>query len=68
MMQNLSNRTLDVVIEVKSSTGESFRRRVTINPGQTGQLGPREGWPFASGQLVTLSNPAFRHIVRAVTS
>ena len=60
--------SLEIVIEVKSSTGQGFRRRVTINPGQIGQLGPREGWAFASGQLVTLSNPAFRPIVRPVTS
>jgi hypothetical protein len=66
-MQNLSNRTLEVILEVQSpAAGVQFRRALVINPGQIGQFGPQEGWAFASGQLVTLSNPAFRPIRQTV--
>jgi hypothetical protein len=67
VMQNLSNQTLEITLDVQSSaTGAHLRRALVINPGQTGQFGPQEGWAFASGQLVTLGNPAFRPITRAV--
>lgn len=67
VMQNLSSRTLEIVLEVQSAaTGAHFRRALVINPGQVGQFGPQEGWPFASGQIVTLSNPSFRSITATV--
>ena len=67
MMQNLSSRTLELLIDVQSSTGLHFRRPVTINPGQVGQVGPLEGWAFATGQVVTLSNPQFRSLTVTVS-
>ena len=67
MMQNLSNQTLEVTLEVQSpAAGVQVRRVLVINPGQIGQFSPQEGWAFASGQLVTLSHPAFRAIRQTV--
>ena len=67
VMQNLSNQTLEITLDVQNSaTGAHFQRALVINPGQVGQFGPQEGWAFVSGQLVTLSNPAFRPITQPV--
>ncbi|HEY6924865.1 MAG TPA: hypothetical protein VI653_15430 [Steroidobacteraceae bacterium] len=67
MLQNLSSQTLEINLEVQSpAAGVQFRHTLVINPGQVGQFGPQEGWAFASGQLVTLSHPAFRPIRQTV--
>jgi hypothetical protein len=66
MMQNVSGRTLQFVIDVQSPTGQHFRRPLVIDGGRTVQLGAHEGWTFAPGQMVTLSSPSFRPVVMPV--
>lgn len=68
-LQNLTTRTLEVVLDVESAaTGEHYQHSVVVNPGLLPTpWGPHQGWAFASGQRVTLTNLAYRPLVRAVT-
>lgn len=66
LMENLSSRTLEVTLDIKGATGAHFTHTLVINPGQMGHFGPQDGWAFAAGQILTLSNPAYRPISQAV--
>jgi uncharacterized RDD family membrane protein YckC len=67
VLENLSDSTLEVMLDVKSPvTGAHFSRTFVINPRSFGQVGRAQGWPFARGQLVTVSNPQYRPLVRTV--
>jgi uncharacterized RDD family membrane protein YckC len=67
VLENLSDSALEVVLDVKSPvTGAHFSRTFVINPRSFGQVGRAQGWPFAPGQLVTVSNPQFRPLVQTV--
>lgn len=67
MFQNLSNRVLEVTLDVTSpATGARMHRTLTMNPRAIVQIGPGEHWAFAPGQKIELSNPVFRPIVRTV--
>jgi uncharacterized RDD family membrane protein YckC len=67
VLENLSDDALEVVLDVKSPvTGAHFSRTFVINPRSFGQVGRAQGWPFAPGQLVTVSNPQFRPLIQTV--
>jgi uncharacterized RDD family membrane protein YckC len=67
VLENLSDTALEVMLDVKSPvTGAHFSRTFVINPRSLGQIGRAQGWPFARGQLVTVSNPEYRPIVQTV--
>jgi|SRR5579871_1123382 len=67
VLENLSDSALEVMLDVKSPvTGAHFSRTFVINPRSFGQVGRAQGWPFARGQLVTVSNPQYRPLVRTV--
>jgi hypothetical protein len=67
MFQNLSNRVLEVTLDVNSpATGASMHHNYVLNPRGLLQVGPLEHWAFAPGQKIELSNPGFRPIVRMV--
>jgi uncharacterized RDD family membrane protein YckC len=67
VLENLSDSALEVMLDVKSPvTGAHFSRTFVINPRSFGQIGRAQGWPFARGQLVTVSNPEYRPIVQTV--
>jgi hypothetical protein len=67
VLENLSDSALEVMLDVKSPvTGAHFSRTFVINPRSFGQVGRAQGWPFARGQLVTVSNPEYRPLVRTV--
>ena len=67
VLENLSDIALEVVLDVKSPvTGAHFSRTFVINPRSFGQVGRAQGWPFAPGQLVTVSNPQYRSLVQTV--
>jgi uncharacterized RDD family membrane protein YckC len=68
VLENLSDSALEVVLDVKSPvTGAHFSRTFVINPRSFGQVGRAQGWPFAPGQLVTVSNPQYRPLVQTVS-
>jgi len=68
VLENLSDSALEVVLDVKSPvTGAHFSRTFVINPRSFGQVGRAQGWPFAPGQLVTVSNPEYRPLVQTVS-
>jgi len=68
VLENLSDNALDVVLEVKSPlTGAHFTRTFIINPRSYGQIGRAQGWPFARGDLVTVSHPRYRALVQTVS-
>ncbi|MBV8495504.1 MAG: RDD family protein [Gammaproteobacteria bacterium] len=68
VLENLSDSALEVLLEVKSpQTGAHFSRTFVINPRSYGQIGGAQGWPFANGQLVTVSNPQYRPLVQTVS-
>ena len=68
-LQNLTHRSLEVVLDVQSAaTGEHYQHSVVVNPGLLPTpWGPRQGWAFASGQRVTVTNLAYRPLVQSVT-
>ena len=68
VLENLSDSALEVVLDVKSPvTGAHFSRTFVINPRSFGQVGRAQGWPFAPGQLVTVSHPRYRPLVQTVS-
>lgn len=68
VLENLSDSTLEVVLDVQNPrTGAHFRRAYVINPLALGEIRQTQGRPFASGQLVTVSNPRYRPIVQTVS-
>jgi uncharacterized RDD family membrane protein YckC len=67
VLQNLSDDPLVVVLDVQSPlTGAHFRRTFVINARCYGQVGQSQGWPFAPGQRVTVTNPQYRPIIKTV--
>ena len=68
VLQNLSNNELDVTLDVQSpgSTTHAHKQLVLAARGML-RMGPAQGWSFTSGQVVTLDNAKFRHIVQTVS-
>jgi hypothetical protein len=68
-LQNLTTRSLEVVLDVESAaTGQRYQHSLVVNPGLLPTpWGPRQGWAFASGQRVTLTNMAYRPLVQSVS-
>jgi hypothetical protein len=61
LLQNLSNREIQVTLEVSApATGQHFSRPLVIEPNRTREFGHIEGWEFAAGQEVTLNNAQYR--------
>jgi hypothetical protein len=68
MIRNLSKSTIEIIVEAQSPvTGAHFRRSVVINPLGQAQVGPAQGWSFASGQTISLSNPNYRPLTKTVS-
>lgn len=68
MLQNLSNAELDVTIDVQSpGSNAHVSKQLVLAARSSLRLGPTQGWSFAPGQVVTLDNAKFRHIVQTVT-
>lgn len=66
-IRNLSGSTLEIIVEAQSPvTGAHFRRSFVISPKGQVQIGKLQGWPFAPGQTITLSNPNYRSLTRMV--
>lgn len=65
--RNTSQRVVEVRASFESpSTGASKSAAFAIDPGIGVQVGYAQGWTFAPGQKVELSNPAFRPVVLTV--
>ena len=68
VFQNLSDNTLEIVLDVRSPrTGAHFRYAYVINARAYGVIERTQGRPFVPGQLVTVSNPDYRPIVQTVS-
>jgi hypothetical protein len=68
VLQNESNSALEIIVEAQSPvTGAHFKRAYVMNPRAILQIGPQQGWPFAPGQSITVSNPKFRPVTRTVS-
>ena len=68
LLHNLSDADIEVVLEVQSpASGNHARRPLVINARGTLQIGPAEGWQFASGQIVSLNKDQYRPLVRIVS-
>jgi hypothetical protein len=67
VLQNLSDADIEVELEAQSpSTRAHMRQRLVVNAHGMLRFGPQQGWPFAAGQVVTLSNAKYRSIVQTV--
>ena len=68
VLQNLSNNELDLTLDVQSpgSTTHTHKQLVLAARGML-RMGPAQGWSFTPGQVVTLDNAKFRHIVQTVS-
>jgi septal ring factor EnvC (AmiA/AmiB activator) len=67
VLQNLSDADIEVELDAHSpSTGAHIRQRLVVNAHGMLRFGPQQGWPFAAGQVVTLSNAKYRSIVQTV--
>jgi hypothetical protein len=68
VLQNLSDNELDVTLDVQSpgSTTHAHKQLVLAARGML-RMGPAQGWSFTSGQVVTLDNAKFRHVVQTVS-
>ena len=63
MFKNFSASPLEVAAVFNSqATGQEQRRNLVLAPNGMQIIGPAQGWPFAPGQHVTLSNANYRTI------
>ena len=60
MVQNLSTADLPVTAVFGRPGAPSQTRELVISANGTEQIGAREGWQFADGDSVRLSNPRYR--------
>lgn len=60
LIQNLTSTELPVTATFGRAGAPSQTRELVIPPNGTQQIGEREGWQFASGDSVKLSNPTYR--------
>jgi len=68
VLQNLSNTELDVTLEVQSPGSNTHaRKQLVLAAHGVLRMGPAQGWAFTPGQVVTLDNAKFRHIVQTVS-
>jgi len=68
LLRNLSDADIEVMLEVQSpASGNHIRRRVVINAHGMLEIGPAEGWQFATGQIVSLDKDRYRPLVRVVS-
>lgn len=59
--KNVGASPLEVAaIFVSQATGQQQRRNLVLPPNIIQEIGPAQGWPFAPGQRVLLSNANFR--------
>jgi hypothetical protein len=64
---NVSNREIECALDVDSAaTGAHFHRALVLDPNRPQEIGGNQGWEFAAGQQVRLSNPQYRPIAGAV--
>ena len=68
VIRNLSRRALRITVEAQSLvTGAHFIRSYLIHPRGQVQIGKAQGWLFGSGQMITVSSPKYRPLVRTVS-
>ena len=68
LLRNLSDADIEVVLEVQNPvSGQHARRPLVINARGMLEIGPAEGWQFASGQIVSLNKDQYRPLVRIVS-
>jgi seryl-tRNA synthetase len=68
VLQNLSAADIEVDLEAHSpATGAHIHRQLVVNAHGVLRFGPEQGWPFAAGQVVTLSSAKYRSIVQTVS-
>jgi hypothetical protein len=61
IIENISNSEIEVTLDVVSpATGLAFHRALVIEANRSQQIGKNEGWEFAAGQQVKMSNPRYR--------
>jgi hypothetical protein len=67
VIQNVSNREIEVTLDVMSpATGLTYHRALVLDANRVQQIGKAEGWEFATGQQIRLSNPQYRPIAGTV--
>jgi hypothetical protein len=67
VIQNVSNREIEVTLDVLSpATGLTYHRALVLDANRVQQIGKAEGWEFATGQQIKLSNPQYRPIAGTV--
>lgn len=60
---NASNQTIAVTANVdRPSSGQTRSFSLTIDPGQTKEIGEREGWSFISGDVITIAQPEHKSL------
>lgn len=67
VIENVSSRELEVTLDVLSpATGLTYHRALVLDTNRVQQIGKAEGWEFATGQQIKLSNPQYRPIAGTV--
>ena len=69
VLENFSDSTLEVTLDIGSpASGVHFRRGYIIKGRAVSWVSRLQGFPFAPGQIVTVSNPRYRPITQTVGS
>lgn len=58
---NISGKTIAITADInRPSSGQQQSFRLTIDRGQTKEIGEREGWAFIPGDVITISQPDYK--------
>lgn len=67
VFRNNSGSQLEAAADVTSQATNARKHIELVLPANgTQEVGPQQGWPFAPGQKITLSNNSFRSIIVTV--
>lgn len=61
VLKNMSSSTIAITVEVERlSTGVKKGFELTLDPGQTKEIGSLEGWAFIGGDSIRMSQPGHK--------
>jgi hypothetical protein len=62
--KSIAGTTIAIQLEiVRASTSASKTVELTIDPGQSVEIGEREGWAFISGDTIKVNQPAHKSLI-----
>ena len=65
-INNISNQSIAITTDVeRPSAGQKKSFTLTIDPGQSKEIGERQGWAFVNGDVMTITQPGHKSLTFA---